>query len=239
MTTVAAADRATRLAELAAHFEPADLELLLRIGDEREIPAGTCLLEAGDAVETVFLVLDGAVHHRAGRHGRNTAVAFPGGFAGDVALYRRTAAGHDLVVGDGPARVLAVEASTVWGLTHRSAGLAHRWMRSVICRLEVFQRRTLAAGRPLRERLAALLLEARMPARECPVVELSQRCLADLIGVTRPALTRAMAELREAGSITTGYRCIEVVDGDALERIVGHRDGPEPCVAHAAPTFVA
>lgn len=170
------------------------------------------------------------------------AVACSDGMVGDIPLFRGGPHAHDLVVGEVPADLVGIEAGTIRALTHRSAGITHRWMRWIICRLEAFERRALlTATTPLRVRLAALLLDARRPAREggAPVVRLSQQTIAELLGASRPAVTRALGALRRQGLIETAYRCIEVRDLAGLVTAAGDRPGPAECAHSGARAFLA
>lgn len=236
--------QAIPLPTVPAPFHEDDLRCLLRLGEERRATAGTRLGTAGARVEHVRLVLEGTVHLRtttAGEGGRTVAVVCPGGMLGDIGLFRGGELTHDLVAGRPSALLLRIEADAVRALTHRSAGLAHRWMSSIICRLEAFERRALlTATCPLRARLATLLLDARRETSEGAwVVRLSQETLADLVGASRPAVTRAMGALREEGLVLTTYRCIEVRDLRGLAAASGQRPGPPECPPRGPRTFLA
>jgi CRP-like cAMP-binding protein len=53
------------------------------------------------------------------------------------------------------------------------------------------------------------------------MVRLPQATLAQLLGATRPAVNRILKTLEAEGLIRLGYREIEAVDPQALERIAG------------------
>lgn len=223
-----------------------EVQVLWDLGERQEVDAETRLAVAGSSVERVWLVLEGHVHLRSrdARGGQRTvAVACSEGMVGDIPLFRGGPHTHDLLVGEVPADLVGIEAGTIRALTHRSAGITHRWMRWIICRLEAFERRALlTATVPLRVRLAALLLDARRPACEggtAPTIRLSQQTIADLLGASRPAVTRAMGALREDGLIETAYRCIEVRDVPGLVTTAGDRPGPRECPHSGPRAFLA
>jgi CRP-like cAMP-binding protein len=67
----------------------------------------------------------------------------------------------------------------------------------------------------LKERLARwlLMMRDRSDANEMPI---TQELLAELLGVQRPSLTHAVAELEEAGLILRGRRQITILDRQGL-----------------------
>jgi CRP-like cAMP-binding protein len=82
--------------------------------------------------------------------------------------------------------------------------------------------RTEAAALDVNRRAAIRLLELAdrygMPADDGVRIDvpLTQDELADWIAVSRPAVARALAELRAAGLVTTGRRSLSVTDPVAL-----------------------
>jgi CRP-like cAMP-binding protein len=67
----------------------------------------------------------------------------------------------------------------------------------------------------LKERLARWLLMMR-DRSDTDVMPITQDLLAELLGVQRPSLTRAVAELQEAGLILRGRRQITILDRQRL-----------------------
>jgi CRP-like cAMP-binding protein len=67
----------------------------------------------------------------------------------------------------------------------------------------------------LKERLARWLLTMR-DRSDADVMPITQDLLADLLGVQRPSLTHAVADLEKAGSILRGRRQITILDRQSL-----------------------
>jgi CRP-like cAMP-binding protein len=67
----------------------------------------------------------------------------------------------------------------------------------------------------LKERLARWLLMMR-DRSDADVMPITQDLLADLLGVQRPSLTHAVADLEKAGSILRGRRQITILDRQSL-----------------------
>ena len=68
---------------------------------------------------------------------------------------------------------------------------------------------------PLIPRVAKLLLNE---AEENSVLDLTHREIAELLHVYRESVTSALGELRKAGIIAIGRKCIRIVDRTRLER---------------------
>ena len=69
----------------------------------------------------------------------------------------------------------------------------------------------------LKERLARWLLMMR-DRSDADVMPITQDLLAELLGVQRPSITHAVAELEDAGLILRGRRQVTILDREGLIR---------------------
>lgn len=115
-----------------------------------------------------------------------------------------------------PTRLLIFPSSLVRLQLEQQPELLRAWLvrlNEQVLRLETRLADTL--GGPLEHRLARFL--AGQAARGD--LELTQSELADMLGVHRGTVNRALRDLEEAGLINTGYRRIRVTDPEGLARL--------------------
>ncbi len=77
------------------------------------------------------------------------------------------------------------------------------------------------------ERLSSVILElyarlAAAPTKEIPTMPLTQRDLADIVGLTPIHVNRILKELREHGALDVQRGSVSVVDADALRFVAVH-----------------
>jgi CRP-like cAMP-binding protein len=202
---------------------------ILAVTTERTLAAGDTLLRHGDVGTTFAVLLAGRFKlvTRAS-NGRRVLLGLrgPGDLIGEIAILDAGARTADAIaveaarvaVGSADAlrRVLA-ERPTLMAALCRS--LAHRLREADEARVEM-------AALSGNARVAGRLLE--MSSRygratggsvhiELP---LSQEELADWIGLSRPAVARALGELRAAGMLATGRLSITLIDPAAIREYV-------------------
>nr|MDJ0924064.1 Crp/Fnr family transcriptional regulator [Acidimicrobiia bacterium] len=162
---------------------------------------------------------------------------------GDVELYRTRAAGRRVVgrvragavIGDiamfqghpyissakavTRVRAFRLERSRLLPLLIEHPVIAMRWLVAGLSQLAATQQRVIRLmHRTVREQVAEVLLDE---ADDYGEVHLSQSSLADLLGASRQSVNEALAGLREAEMIETGYRVIRVLDAAALAGVSG------------------
>lgn len=209
----------TDLTPLSAHYMHALSSL--RTAEVWTAPAGTVLIRSGEPVETVFVVQEGEVHlatrHRSGRH--VVGVTQSRGVIGDIPLFCGIPMPFDAVAAD-ESVIIAVPTDALMDFLASSPELCLRWISSVAKRFAQTQHRmsALLTG-DLPARVATVLLEERLRASGEWVVRMAQDTIAQLSGVRRQSVARVLAEWRNAGYISTGYREIRLHKLDALAGI--------------------
>lgn len=212
----------THVATRAGHspIGPDDLDLLRSIATERQVSAGTRLLAAGQVVDHVLVVETAEVQLRARlKRGRRVMhIVTEGGVIADIPLLLGAPMPFDAVVSR-PGTVCELDREALGHFLTRSPTAALRWMRSIAVRLDDDRRRLLAiTSSDLRGQVAFLLLEH---ATQRPggglVVNLSHGVMAELLGARRQSVSRAIADLRDAGLIDSAYRETVLLDVPALK----------------------
>jgi CRP-like cAMP-binding protein len=194
---------------------PADLEALMAAAEPVEKSPGTYLFKEGGDSTAAFIIEKGTVELT--RHGdsqpRIVGRVGEGAVIGDIALFREqpyysSARALDRVTAFRLARAKLVP------LLLGHPKLALRWLVAGLSQLEQTQRRVLRLlNRTVIEQVAALLADE---ADQYGDIHLSQSSIATLLGTTRQSINEALADLKKAGAVTTGYRKISVVDRAAL-----------------------
>ena len=70
------------------------------------------------------------------------------------------------------------------------------------------------------QRLAQALLQLYGDQADGAAIMVTQQDLADLVGVSRVSLGKALTGLQEAGMVEPGYGCVTIRDGTALRDMV-------------------
>lgn len=197
----------------ASALSDADRAALRACGQRRHYSRGSALFREGDGSDFVVVILDGrikvVVH---GLDGTETllSVRGPGAIVGELAAIDdsprlATATALDPVA----AQVLQADEFRTFVETHPSAAVA--LLRVLVGRLrEADRRRAEFGARDTTHRLAQLLAD--LAGDGDGVVRLSQTELAGMIGASRESVARALTALRAQAVLTTGRRCVTVVD---------------------------
>lgn len=223
--------RALRLLQGERWFsdcDPALREYLLGHGRRVPLAQGQALFARGDTDLGLCCVLEGSLRVGAvledGRPSLLTALE-PGQWFGEITLVDGLARTHD-VVADGAAEVWLVAGAPLlaWLESHPAAWRDIARLACVKLRM-CFQVLEDLAQLSLPQRLARrLLLVARdqhggrlapgLPAR----IRLSQEQLAQMLGVSRQTVNKALGSLAERGLLALHYGEIELLDPEALAR---------------------
>jgi len=210
-------------------LQPSELDRLRRFGTTRFAEAGTVVATSGATVTQVHVVADGEIElmTRLERGRVTTAVVRTGGVVGDIPLLLGRPMPFDAVSSQDTECVTLTRAR--WTeLLRESPDLALRWMTSIARRLDDDRRRlVMLTSRPLMAQVAYLLLDMseETPGGR-PVVRLSHTTMAQLLGVRRQSVTRAIGELKQGGLLSTRYGRTELLDLDGLRQVMG--DEPLP-----------
>jgi CRP/FNR family transcriptional regulator, cyclic AMP receptor protein len=196
---------------------------LLRDAIRLEIPAGGILYREADEPR-VFVVLDGTARaYVSAVDGRQVTVRY--GHRGDLL-------GLASVVG-GPAPltieamtslvVVALSVSRIADLIDSDAQVARACARELARQLyRALDDLTQSAFESLRHRLARHLAElAEADEAGHPVVRAGAQGLADAVGSTREAVTRALREMAVEGVVEVGRGRVTLLDAESLAAIAG------------------
>jgi CRP-like cAMP-binding protein len=204
--------------EWFGHCAPALGHELLRLGRVRQLAAGESLFARGGEAEGLCCVLAGALRIGAlNAEGDSALLAYlePYQWFGEISLIDDRPRTHDAVA-DTPSQVLVVprEPLLAWLAQHpvmwRDLGqLACRKLRVVFVALEEL------AQLPLEERVwRRLHMVARgYGSREAPRrrIRLAQEVLAQMVGVSRQSINKALKTLEARGQLRLHYGEIELL----------------------------
>lgn len=207
-------------------FGPAEMQALAERCPQRRLRAGECLFRQGSPLRAVHVVHRGLVGLGRRVNGRRLTflILHPGDIAGDeAALLRRGALTDAFAVTE--ASVLDVPVADFLQALDLRSPFVRRWAAGLGGRLFAFQTRLeqVLAG-DLRAGIASLLHHEVGGRRR--VVRLTQQAIADLLGVQRSSVNRALHELQRQGIIEVGYGHIAVRDPAALAGVAGTQPPP-------------
>jgi CRP-like cAMP-binding protein len=183
----------------------------------RVLPGGEYLYAAGAPVDTVWVIEHGLVALRTeGRSRHILALLRDGDLCGDVPLITAAPAACDAVALN-ETSVTGLSAGEFWQMIDASADLARSWMSHAAARLAAYQARVgdLQAG-DIAAMVASLLLHEFGAADQ---TALTQQTIADLLGVRRGSINRALRRLEDRGIVSGGYGCLRLQDRDRLARL--------------------
>lgn len=179
------------------------------------------LYHSGDAAQSVFRVRDGLVRiTRMTPEGRVLTVRhlMPGDFFGEEAMDdgKREEVAEALTT----AQIEAIDPALInqQDLKAITRSLSHQMQRLMDYEYH------LQTG-DLRQRVARYLLElaqtplAKRDGAGRPVISATHELVAEGTASTRESVSKIITELRAEGLISSGYRSITLVDGDALDEV--------------------
>jgi CRP-like cAMP-binding protein len=205
-------------------------EALFEATRETRFDAGSIVFHHGEPGDSFALLIEGRVKvlTRAS-NGRTILVGLRGAgeLVGEVAILEQQPRGADVVAVDPVlARIGTADAfrrcvlERTDAMAALSSTLAERLRESDRGRIEAA---ALDVNRRVAVRLVDLAERYGQPGEDGLRIDLplTQDELADWIAVSRPAAARALAELRNAGLVTTGRRAISVTDAAGLRAYAG------------------
>lgn len=196
----------------------ADIEAIRRIAESFTLAAGNHLFTEGETAVEAFLVEQGEVeiYRDTGSRRRVLAHGGPGSMLGDVAMFGDTPhlASARAVR---PVRGLRFERSRLLPELAVHPGILMRWLVAGMRQMEQTQRHMVRLmHKTVLAQVADLLLEE---TDRQPDVNLSQKTIGMLLGVSRQSINEALGRLRDQGVVETGYRNIKVLDAARLAAI--------------------
>ncbi|SHG07664.1 Crp/Fnr family transcriptional regulator [Streptoalloteichus hindustanus] len=208
-------------------------ELLAAEGTRRLVPRATVLFRQDEESDSVLLIEHGLLRISADTvDGQNLVLALRGegelvGEFGVITARRRSAT----VVAATDSVVVAVPADRFRLLLRQRPILAYDVLCLLVARVDESDRRRMEVGTCLvPQRLASLLVDlVQSRGRPTPtggyeVAVLSQEELGSAIGATRESVSRALADLRGAGVLSTSRRRITVLRLAELARLARNPD---------------
>lgn len=201
---------------------------------ERRLDTGDALFRHGDDGDSFALV-------RAGRFklvarastGREVLLGLrgPGELVGEIAVIDHGRRSADVVALE-PATVAVGSAESLRQLVRQRPGIAMAIVQSLNGRLrEADDGRVAMASLAGHARVAVRLLDLGRrygqpgSAGTEIALPLSQDEIADWTGLSRPAVTRALAEFRRVGCVATGRRRLTITDPLRLQSYIDAEDG--------------
>lgn len=199
-------------------LRPSDLEALSHTGEVIEKYPGTHLFREGKEALSAYVIQSGQVELYRGTKETKRVIgrAHPGLVLGDIAMFR-----NEPYISSaravGAVTAFRFDRNKLLPVLIQRPVITLRWLVSGLTQLESTQRRVLGLlHRTVKEQVAELLLDSADENRE---VHLSQASIADMISASRQTVNEALGELRDNGSISTGYRRIRIEDSTSLRNL--------------------
>jgi CRP-like cAMP-binding protein len=216
---------------MLSYLTPADRAHLLDRGVERRLPGGAALMHQGDASDHVLVLLSGWVRVSSSTPDGQVillALRGPGDVLGELAAlhdrWTRTATVETL----GEIRFVQLRGRDFVDCLHERSAVAVALSRQLAVRLrDAESARIDVVTLDVARRVAALVLRlARAHGRSGPSglvlrSPLTQQDIADRVGASRRAVSRALATLRERHIVTTGRQTFVVTAPDVLALFAG------------------
>lgn len=193
-----------------------DLLVLARLLQRRRVRAGSAIFDEGVAPRSVCIIESGSVELVVGPSGSRNVVGLlrPGDVDGDAQILLSQVFAYSARAAD-EVTCLILNAEDFRKLLRENQALAFRWITSISARLARSQSRVITLlGKSVEQQISRLLLDEAEDGR----VELPQVTMAAMIGVTRSSLNRSLRKLEERKMIRRGYKEIEILDHEGIER---------------------
>ena len=198
------------------------LDLLADLGTQTTLEEGQDLFRQGDEADGLFVLLDGLVEiSTLSRDGRKLAhiLLKPGTVFGEIALFdggRRSAT----VTAKKPLRLIQIRRDRLLTEIQENPELAIQLLRLAIGRMRwMTEQLDDYAFQSVETRLARKLVFLSQTIGENDVIRMSQSDLAEHVGATREAVSKALAELKYNGIVDIGRGSIVLRDTHALEAL--------------------
>jgi CRP/FNR family transcriptional regulator, cyclic AMP receptor protein len=218
-------------------LEPAGRTLLLELGVDRSFEPDETLLHEGDRTRQVYVLLTGRVRVTAeNEDGKIALLAIRtyGELVGELACLDGEPRSATVTAAREQVRVKVISHADFRAFvrTHPDVGMAVS--RSVGSKLRWATRRRIDFNEPVPRRLARVLHElaeqyGNQNEGRVTLEPYTQPDLAALVGAAQPTTQKALAGLRRAGLIDTGYRSVTIRDMVKLSSFAGLATGSRGC----------
>ncbi len=181
---------------------------------------GEVLVRLGDTGTYCYAIVEGEVVVTAVTKQGSTVVLRrqgPGSVIGDLAALEggpRSAT----VIARSPVRAIALSGTEFQSLMRADPELALGELRRLALQVTTLTERIVVRGDELQSRVAQILL-ANMDESGDPAFRSTRQELADWVGATREAVSRALKELEREGLVRLGRGFVEVVDRGGLSAL--------------------
>lgn len=198
---------------------PEDVEALRNVAEPISRFTGSHLVKEGEQADAAYLIESGQVDLYRVHNGRRRVVARvgPGSVIGDIAMFgegTHTSSARAVT----PVRAFRFPRDRLIPELAQHPALCLRWLVAGLRQLEHTQRRIVhLMHKTVLGQVADLLIEE--STKNGHDIELSQAAIATLLGASRQTVNEAVAHLRDAGAIKTGYRKITVIDPRILGEV--------------------
>ncbi|WP_176611476.1 Crp/Fnr family transcriptional regulator [Actinomadura sp. WMMB 499] len=205
---------------------------LVESGTVRRVPAGTRIHAEGQRSTTVAVLLSAGagVVRDADGGARPLAYRGPGDILGELSFIDGRPHSATVRV-TRPGRVVLLSHEAFDRVRRRHEGVRNALLRVLAHRLRSADMYRVAGQGRVPVRVARLLDHSGDlggPPREAGPPIRYQREIADLLGVSRSSVVRALSDLRARGIVATGHGTVRVVDPGRLARFLECPDaGPE------------
>ncbi len=193
---------------------------LWRAGRVRVFPDGAPMYVEGRRSEKVMVLFEAHVRitRRAGNGEKWLACRGPGDIVGEMALVLNTPHSANVVTVRG-GRVLELSYQAFDMATRRSDAVQRALLRVMAERLRSSDEERSAAEQHVLPRVARLLSGPGTDERPAAPLRF-QHEIADLLGVSRASVVRALSTLRASGVVSTRHGSITVLDPAGLTRFL-------------------
>ncbi|MGH2685589.1 MAG: Crp/Fnr family transcriptional regulator [Actinomycetota bacterium] len=183
--------------------------------ERQDLPEGQLLYKRGTTPRGIWALRSGSVQLSCRLRTTRSLVQMvrPGDIVGDVPILLNRRSLTTAHIRE-PATLLFVAGHTLRSILSTHADLCFLWMQNVAIRLEGARRRILQLlGEELTQSLARLILDEHVDGR----LHLSQAALAQMLGVQRTSVNRALQVLRRRGVVELSYGGLSIKDRGGLE----------------------
>lgn len=209
-------------------LDPSQQRLLEQTTRMEDVKRGERIYEPGDSSESLFLVKTGVIKTASlGPGNREVLISFrhPGDLFGELALFDESPRDH-LAKAHEDSRICALNRDVIRRLAHESPEVAFRILTMLGRRIRQFGARIeqlsykSAAARVARA-LVDLAEEHSVEDDRGTVIafKLSQRDLANLVGLTRETVNLVLHDLQRRGLVETDRRTIRLLDMGKLRAV--------------------
>lgn len=211
-----------RASSIFAALTPAELDALAPAVQLCAHPRGSLLIKEGDAATVFHVLVKGlvkVVHHTADGREMVLHLVRPGNSVGEAAVFQQNTHPASAVAVDNT-QSLHISGPDIVRLIRGNPDFALHMLAALSVRLRMFTRKLEAHSSRAGQRLAAYLLHrSKVSGARRIRLEMSREVLANMLGIARETLSRALSRLAAAGVLDVRGREIVVLDSDTLADI--------------------